>query len=140
MRPRGRTVRLLAGGLPNAAAAVRAGVAVVNITADKPEQPVREPLLAKALVLEEGGNKVAIIAVDMVVVTESLVADIRRVVQQETGIDPAGVLVSATHNHDSFDAFVKDLPSQIVRAVKQANQNLARRGSASAPGAKIESR
>lgn len=93
--------------------------------ADKPEQPVRAPLLAKALVLDDGANKVVVITVDMVLVTEPQVADIRRGVQQELGIDPAAVLISATHNHDSFDAFPKDLTARIVGAVKQAGQNLA---------------
>ena len=116
---------LLAGALPEASAALRAGVAAVNITADKPEQPVRDPLQAKALVLEDGANKVVFISLDVVVVAERLVADIRTGVQKELGIDPAAVLVNASHNHDTCDAIVKDLAPQIVRAVKQASQNMA---------------
>jgi hypothetical protein len=115
---------LWSGGLSEASAALRAGVAVVNITADKPEQPVRAPLQAKALVLEEGNNKVVVITLDLVFVEETLVADIRRGVQQELGIDAAGVLVSASHNHDTFDAIAADLPARIVKAVKQASRNM----------------
>ena len=107
-----------------ASAALRAGVAAVNITADKPADPVRDPLMAKALVLEDGGNKAVIISLDLVVVPETLVANIRRGVQQELGIDPSCILVNASHNHDTLDAMAGDMIPRIVKAVKQAGQNL----------------
>ena len=92
---------LLAGGawdgLPIrptfAAAAIRAGVAVMNITADKPTEPVRDPLLAKALVLEEGGNRAVILTLDVVEVTEPLVTEVRRGIRQQVGIDASSVLL-----------------------------------------------
>ncbi len=115
---------LLASALPEASAALCAGVAVANITADKPADPVRDPLLAKALVLEDGSNRAVIISLDLVVVPESLVTGVRRGVQQELGIDPSCILLNASHNHDTLDAVAKDLVPRIVKAVKQASQNM----------------
>lgn len=63
-------------------AALRAGVAAVNITADKPTEPVHDPLMAKALVLEDGGNRVVIISMDIVVAEDAIVSAVRRGVQQ----------------------------------------------------------
>jgi hypothetical protein len=110
----------------NAAAALRAGAAAVNITADKPEQPVRDPLMAKALVLEDGSNKVVIISMDLVWAQQPLVDEIRHGIKQELGIDPSAVLINASHNHDTCEAFAKDkeLAAQIVGAVKRASQNM----------------
>jgi hypothetical protein len=115
---------LLAIALPEASAALRAGVAAVNITADKPAEPVRDPLLAKALVPEDGSNRAVIISLDLVVVPETLVTGVRRGVQQELGIDPSCILLNASHNHDTLDAIAGDLVPRIVKAVKQASQNL----------------
>jgi hypothetical protein len=115
---------LSASALSEASAAPRAGVAVANITADKPAEPIRDPLLAKALVLEDGSSKVVLISLDLVLAPEPLVRDVRRGVQQELGIDPSAVLLNASHNHDTLDGIAKDLVPRIVAAVKQAGQNM----------------
>ncbi len=105
-------------------AALRAGVAAVNITADKPTEPVHDPLMAKALVLEDGGNRVVIISMDIVVAEDAIVSAVRRGVQQELGIDPSLVLLNASHNHRTEDQEAKDMVPRIVAAVKQASQNM----------------
>ena len=115
---------LLAGGawdgLPIrptfAAAALRAGVAVVHITAERPSEPVRDPLLAKALVLEEGGNRAVILALDVVEVSEALVAEVRRGIREQVCIDPSGVLLGASHNHHTYGQIAPDLASRPAAA------------------------
>ena len=91
-----------------ASAAVRAGVASVNITADKPTSPVHDPLMAKALVLEDGGKKAVIISIDLIEATDRS-RGVRRGVQQEVGIDPSCVLVNASHNHRTRRAGGQDV-------------------------------
>ena len=113
---------LLGCGLSEARAAIRAGVAVVNITADKSEQPIRDPLFAKVLLLDDGNNKAVIITMDLVLATGPLVKDIRSGVQQKLGIAPSAVMINASHNHDTFDAIAPDLVAKIVAGVKQAGQ------------------
>jgi len=115
---------LLAALRAEATAAVRAGVAVVNITANKPTEPVRDPLLAKALVLEEGGNRAVILTLDVVAVTEPLVTEVRRGIREQLGIDASGVLLNASHNHHTYDQIAPDLASRLVKAVRQASQNM----------------
>jgi len=113
---------LLAGGIAEAGAALRAGVAVVNVTPDKPDEPVRDPILAKALIVEEDSHRAVLISLDLVMLPDSLVAEVRRSLQQQLGIDPSCVLLNASHNH--HDAIAPDLAARVIRAVKQASEKM----------------
>jgi len=89
LRLSGITVAMFAlsvGESPEAQGAVRAGAAVASITADKSKARVHDPLLAKVLVLEEGGSKVVIICMDTLIAADSIVGDIRHGVERELDI------------------------------------------------------
>lgn len=63
---------------------------------------IKDPLNAKALVVESDsgpGGAVALIALDALSVPRDAVQTVRERVSRETGIDPAGIFVSATHTH-----------------------------------------
>ena len=111
---------ILSTGAPHeAVAALRAGAAAVNITADKPTAPVHDRLMAKILVLDDGSNKAVIIAMDVIEATTPIVNGIRSGVQQDTGIDPANVLINASHNHRASGQEAKDMVARIVGGVKR---------------------
>ena len=81
------------------AAEMRAGVAAQDISQEKPTRPVHDPPQMKALVVDNGQTRVAILCVDAGGVSTQLTAAIRKHVQQRTGIKPECVLVNASHNH-----------------------------------------
>ncbi|WP_262679750.1 neutral/alkaline non-lysosomal ceramidase N-terminal domain-containing protein [Paenibacillus sp. J5C2022] len=60
---------------------------------------IRDPLYAKALVMESGGTQVAFVSLDCLTLTRSVVIRIRERIHAETGISPSNVMVSATHTH-----------------------------------------
>lgn len=60
---------------------------------------VHDPLHVKAMVLEQGGVKVAMAALDLVSLPRNIVLQARTMVQQRIGLQPDHVMISATHAH-----------------------------------------
>ncbi len=110
---------------PARAASLSAGVAARSITSDTPTTTVNDPLYAKALVVDDGRTKIAIISLDLGGASTSLVSEIRRRLREEMGIGEGNVLVGASHNHHVQGQTVKDLAGVIVQTVRQANDSLA---------------
>jgi len=92
-------------------AALKGGCAKVNITPpvgiwlsgygcrDKPSDDIVDELYAKALVLDDGKNTIAIVSTDLVGVPLGITTEIRRIIQEKTGIPEKSVLICATHTH-----------------------------------------
>jgi hypothetical protein len=76
-------------GYPFSAWGLRTGVAV----------GVHDPLLAQAVVLDDGARSIAIVAVDLCNTARQFTDDVRRRVQALTGIAPEAVLINASHTH-----------------------------------------
>ena len=121
---------ILAGGLLGnshaAAADLLAGVARVDIT-DRKAGPVNDPLYVKALVLKTDATTAVIITVDAVAIGEighiknDYLPNVRARLKQEIGINPANVLVNASHCHGVVCA---DVDERTIRAVRTAAKNL----------------
>jgi len=62
-------------------------------------ESTHDDLYAKAVVLESGGKKAAIIACDLVSIDDELVGEARKLIESQTGIPAAHVMISATHSH-----------------------------------------
>jgi neutral ceramidase len=143
---------------------MRVGAAAVDIT-PKPGTPmagyyrfravegVRDPLYAKAIVLEQEGSLAALVTLDLVSTSRPVVEQARELIRQQSGIAPERVLISATHTHtgpqlprDSLMdeitranapeglAYMKALPLWIAEAVAKAKAGLAPAGASAAIG------
>ena len=107
------TVIVLSGRAfcPVGRAALKGGCARVNITPpvgvwlsgygsrDKPSDDIADELYARALVLDDGSNAVAIISVDLLWVPLELTNKVRGIVNKKVGIPERNILISATHTH-----------------------------------------
>jgi len=142
-------------GPPGPAAEPRVGAAAVNITppdatpmagyySERGAEGTLDPLHSKAIVIELDGVKAALVALDLISTVRAQVEEARRLIEQQTGIPGAHVMISATHSHtgpvlstrnprtDLFGGqnplaldFAARLPQLIANSVKQANGRLA---------------
>jgi cytochrome c551/c552 len=95
---------------------------------------ITDPLLAKTLVAESGGKKIAIVGVDLIGVPKTLADQIISEAARRTGIDPTAVMITGSHTHSgpytvegvySFgvtDAkYLESLPALVAESIEQAN-------------------
>jgi hypothetical protein len=134
---------------------LRAGAAAVDITpplgtplagyySARGAREVLDPLFSKALVLEQDGSRAALVVCDLISMPRRTVVEARKLIEQQTGIPGAHVMISATHTHtgpalvrgsarDNLDGagsdlgrrYSEELPERIARSVAEANQRLA---------------
>ena len=115
----------------------------------RPAQYIYDPLYARALVLENGGQKICFVSLDLTIITEEWTAKIRRAVAEECGLVPDAVMVHVTQTHSApslghfmFDESFQRTPpdmewlrggdpryfdfafERIVEVIKQANRSL----------------
>lgn len=131
----------------------RAGRAAVDITPPvgapigssygiTPAATIHDPLFAKAIVMETGGTKAAMVACDLVSVRREIVAAARQRIAASTGLRGDQVILSATHCHAGpqmhplflaltpeparrlGEAYVAALPDKIAEAVRAAERDL----------------
>jgi len=62
-------------------------------------QGIHDDLYARALVLSEGKNALTLISVDALALDAAFVAQVRAEIGVNTGIEPAAIMIAATHTH-----------------------------------------
>jgi hypothetical protein len=94
------------------AAELRAGAAASNITPwlgvsinggfqDQRATGVHDELYARALVLDDGRTRLAVVVVDSCMLPRGVIDEAKRRIQESSAIAPERVLVSATHTHSA---------------------------------------
>ncbi len=109
---------------------------------NRPSDGLCDPLYAKALVLDDGQTKVAIVCTDLLWVPLELTNAVRARIKERTGIVEDNVLICATHTHfgpkvdrptknwpDAADSkidteYVDQLQSKLVTVVVRGNEKL----------------
>ena len=102
---------------------------------------VTSELFAKALVLDDGRTKAALVAVDVILLGKKVVAETRERIEQTTGIPASNVMFAASHTHSSpmsltreplcatggyapDQSYVDQLVAKMAGAVAEANSRL----------------
>jgi hypothetical protein len=134
---------------------LRVGAAAVSITppAGTPlagyyrkrfSEGVLDDLYSKAVVVERDGVKAAIVVCDILTLPRRIIVSARGLIEQQTGIAGANVMIGATHSHtspvvsgentrDKLDGgdtepalkYTAALPARIAQSVAEANGKLA---------------
>ncbi len=128
---------------------MKAGFATVNITPpigvelagfgfylNRRSTGIRDELYSKALVLDDGENKAAIVANDLLGVDRKITSTVRRLIEESTDIPGHHVLVAYSHTHSGpatvfirgcgkmDEDYLEILPRQIAGAVIMADAKL----------------
>jgi hypothetical protein len=140
---------------PAVAADLKVGAASVAITppegtplagyySQRGSKTVLDDIHAKAIVLEVGDTKAALVVCDLISLPRHVVTEARRQVEAATGIPGAHVMISATHTHtgpviaresaldelvgatsDLGRRYTENLPGLIAKSVAAAQKKLA---------------
>lgn len=120
------------------------GTPMAGYYVERAASGVHDELFAKAIVIEQGGVKAALVACDLIGVPRECVERARAAVEAATGIPGGNVMISATHAHtgpivrsaaahtsalggdkEPAVAFARALPGLIAASVEAACANLA---------------
>jgi hypothetical protein len=97
---------------------------------------VHDALLARAVVVERNGTRMAVVACDLGGMNLEITGRVRRAVEEKLGIPGSRVMVAATHTHSApvvanwtgigkkDPRYLDELPSRIVRAIADAASKL----------------
>ncbi|MPZ17819.1 MAG: hypothetical protein GEV06_07910 [Luteitalea sp.] len=135
-----------ARGAAQASGSLRAGAATSNVTPwlglsingsmqDRKVEHVHDELHARALVLDDGATRLAIVVVDSCMIPRPVFDEAKRLVHASTGIPVANMLTSATHTHSAPTAgpvfqsdpdrkYLELLTVRIADAVRRAVNNV----------------
>ena len=118
----------------SAEGALKGGTAKVDITPPigawlsgygsrkKPSEGILDPLYAKALVLDDGQEKIALVSVDLLWVPLEITNEIRRQVQEKIGIPQENIMICGTHTHfaPKIDRIAKTWPDADVAEIDES--------------------
>ena len=79
----------------------------------QPSEGVHDPLWAKAVVLDDGQQRIGIVAIDTLIVTRDFTQAVRKEIEQRCGIPPQNLLINTTHTHGGADVFGLHSPRNI---------------------------
>ncbi len=110
-------------------AMLEAGAARVDVTPTAAQLPelmtgVHDPLYARAIVLRNGQDMAALIAVDAGSVSNELWQTVTQALEDKHGISPENVLISASHTHSSPRGDRDGYADKIIQSVTDAIDDL----------------
>jgi len=132
---------LLAFALPAAEPALRvlqAGAAQLDITPELgslivggfspiPAKHIHDPLFVRALVLDDGANRIAFVVCDNVGIARDVIDAAKQLIEQQSRLPGARVMVSSTHTHSGPPARPDSaLPSDKIPTTPAAPPPLSR--------------
>jgi neutral ceramidase len=111
-------------------ASLRVGAAKVDVTPTDSELPknylgVLDRIYARAIVLDNGATRAALITVDAGMISDAIWQAVTRQIETELRIPSSNVLLTATHTHSVPAPPSADYMKKIVDAARNAEQRLA---------------
>ena len=109
------------------------GTSLAGYFTDRVSDAVADPLFARAVVIESGGERLALVSCDLICLTRETTDPAKERIAQQCGIGPERVLICATHTHTGPNTrrkgkqiiptnteWLDALPGRIAEAVEAA--------------------
>ena len=108
---------------------IKVGAAKVDITPSEDALPkgydkIRDHLLCRAIVIDNGITEAALIAVDQGMVTNDLYDNITKKIEEETGIPAINVFISPSHTHSAPWGAEASVEKGVIDVVKAAKSKI----------------
>ncbi len=112
------------------------GTSLAGYFNDRVSTAVHDDLLAKALVLDDGKTQVAVCVCDILRLQVPMIAEIRKIASEATGIPAGSIWVSCTHTHTGpelnlsrpwvpvNEPYARELPALIAQAIIKAHADM----------------
>jgi hypothetical protein len=132
-------VAVLSAGTAEVKITPPSGTPMAGYYSERASTGVHDDLWSKAVVMESGGQRAALVACDLINLTEGVAKEAKRLIEQRTGLKPHQVMISATHAHTGpviaggssryesatapggkADAYARWLPGRIAESVALA--------------------
>jgi len=105
------------------------GTAMAGYYHERRGETVRDDLFARAMAVQHGDERIVMIVCDLIEIPTPIVEEARRLIQQQIGVPPERVMISATHTHTGpvLDGklvdrdYVAGLPGRIAKAAVAAS-------------------
>src|SRR5688500_11372300 len=75
------------------------GIGLAGYYHERGSEGVLDDLYAKAVVLDDGATRAAIVVCDLISMPKWIVTEARKLVETRTGIPGTNVMIAATHTH-----------------------------------------
>ena len=107
------------------------GIGLAGYYHERGNEGVLDDIVAKATVLDDGKTRAAIVVCDLISMPRWVVVEARKLVEEQTGIPGANVMIAATHTHTApvlYKETISDLVSGGAKPVaKEYSQGLPKR-------------
>ena len=102
-----------------------------------PSLAVHDPLWARAVIFDDGKQRVGLVQMDLIAVSETTASKVREGAAKSAGVVPSGLMLSGTHTHsgptfwddgtftEGEKAYWAELPDRLIGLVNEAAANLA---------------
>jgi hypothetical protein len=134
--PPGDKPRLFRAGAATSNITPRLGTSINGHFTDRAATHIHDELHARCLVLDDGQTRLAIVVCDSCMIPREVMDAAKRRVQEQCGLAPGHILISATHTHTAATCagvfqsepdqpYREFLVARIADGVARANNNLA---------------
>ena len=102
------------------------GIGLAGYYHERGNEGVLDDIVAKATVLDDGRTRAAIVVCDLISMPRWVVVEARKLVEEQTGIPGANVMIAATHTHTAPVLYKETISDLVGGGAKPVAQEYSR--------------